>query len=94
MPIKTCWALYFDGACEPCNPGGHATWGWVLYGPDGKERARAGGHACSGDGATNNVAEYAGLVAGLEFLLQLDEAPIPLVVYGDSRLVIEQVNGD
>jgi probable phosphoglycerate mutase len=42
--------------------------------------------------ATNNVAEYRGLIAGLEMARELDSAAV-LEVRMDSRLVIEQMAG-
>lgn len=45
-------------------------------------------------GATNNVAEYTGLVKGLEWALEAGLATQPVLVLGDSDLVIKQLNGD
>lgn len=42
--------------------------------------------------ASNNVAEYNGMIAGLEFALQCDPAASVLVRL-DSRLVVEQMTG-
>jgi probable phosphoglycerate mutase len=42
--------------------------------------------------ASNNVAEYAGLLAGLEGALRLDPAP-DVEVRMDSKLVVEQMSG-
>lgn len=46
-----------------------------------------------GQGAhiTNNVAEYAGVIAVLRFLLA--ESIQCATVYGDSRMVVQQLNG-
>jgi ribonuclease HI len=83
---------YFDGLCEP-NPGGVATFGFVIK--------RAGkkiheGHGLAGTPktpqATNNVAEYTGLLKALEWLLAQKTAG-PIVVRGDSDLIIKQVQG-
>ena len=41
--------------------------------------------------ATNNVAEYRGLIAGLEAAAELDATEV--VVYMDSKLVVEQMSG-
>src|SRR5438067_6662986 len=50
---------YFDGCCEPTNPGGYACGGWwapaQAAAPGGFSGARCYGH---GAGMTNNVAEY------------------------------------
>ncbi len=89
-----CWTLYFDGACEPFNPGGHATYGWCLYGPEG-QRFEGNGHVCSGIGATNNVAEFHALEAGLRYMVEhgIVGLKISLICKGDSQLVVNQVSG-
>ena len=48
--------------------------------------------ACTIGRATNNVAEYRGLIAGLEMARELDPTAV-LEVRMDSRLVIEQMAG-
>ncbi|WP_374316075.1 reverse transcriptase-like protein [Microbacterium sp.] len=42
--------------------------------------------------ATNNVAEYAGMIAGVEVAFDLDRSA-SLLVRMDSRLVVEQMSG-
>ena len=51
--------LHFDGACEPVNPGGIATYGWVLA-VAGVSAATGHGVAAEGPGATNNLAAGCG----------------------------------
>lgn len=84
---------YFDGLCEP-NPGGVATYGFVIR-KDGKKIHE--GHGLAGTpktaGATNNVAEYTGLLRALEWLAE-EKPPGPIVIRGDSDLVIKQVRGE
>ena len=83
---------YFDGLCEP-NPGGVATYGFVIK-KDGKKVHE--GHGLAGmpktPQATNNVAEYTGLIKALEWLLG-HKTTGPIVVRGDSDLIIKQVQG-
>lgn len=90
MPVLT---LYFDGLCEPVNPGGWMTWGWVLYlNDDPKE---IGDGVCpSKPSNTNNTAEYHALGHGLKRAIELAamEKPERLVIRGDSNLVVHQVN--
>lgn len=79
--------MYFDGGSRG-NPG-PAAWGFLVVDSDGAtvvERGLAIGTA------TNNEAEYAGLIAGLEFAR--DAGIQRLVVRGDSKLVIEQMAGN
>lgn len=77
-----------DGASRG-NPG-HASYGAVIRnantGEVVAERAAILGHA------TNNVAEYSGLIAGLEVVASLDPAAI-VEVRMDSKLVVEQMSG-
>ncbi len=77
-----------DGASRG-NPG-HASYGTVIRnsatGEIVGERARVLGHA------TNNVAEYSGLLAGLEFIASVDPDAI-VEVRMDSKLVVEQMSG-
>lgn len=80
------WRLHFDGGSRG-NPG-PAAYGWVLYDPDGEERESDGvviGHA------TNNVAEWTGLLRGIEHALARDVRK--LSIRGDSELVVKQVTG-
>jgi len=84
--------LYFDGSCGPKNPGGYACWAFVII-KDGKEIARRTGIECQGEGATNNVAEYAGLKHGLQYMIQ-ENITQEVEIFGDSKLVISQVNGE
>jgi probable phosphoglycerate mutase len=69
------------------NPG-PAGYGAVVLAPDGAvlaERAAPLGRA------TNNVAEYSGLIAGLEAATELGAARV--TVRMDSKLVVEQMSG-
>lgn len=85
--------VHFDGACEPPGTGGIATYGFTIDG-EGFEVEECGlavrPHAPT---ATNNVAEYAGAICALEWL-QSHGYRGPVVVRGDSQLVIRQVNGE
>ena len=84
---------YFDGLCDP-NPGGVATYGFVIR-KDGKKLHE--GHGLAGKPkspqATNNVAEYTGLIKALEWLLD-QKISGPVAVRGDSDLIIRQVKGE
>jgi ribonuclease HI len=76
-----------DGAARG-NPG-DAGCGAAIYDENGslvKELSRYLGRA------TNNVAEYEGLLMGLEALLQLGQKNI--IVQSDSQLMVRQLNGE
>jgi ribonuclease HI len=80
---------WFDGACEPTNPNGHATWGAVVE-VDGHIVLEESGYVGFGHGMTNNVAEYCGCVAVLR---EITKHEGNAMVFGDSKLVIEQMRG-
>ena len=85
--------LYFDGSCEPKNPGGIAGYGWRLVGMDGTEVKNDRGEVCRGMGATNNIAEWAAVTMGLRYLKE-QKWHGDLEIYGDSQLVIRQLLGE
>ncbi len=92
--------LWFDGACEPINPGGTASCGWIVYRVEGREKERiASGSKVvrrGGPLATNNFAEWSGVGCGLRWMLDnmKDECYLAkLLVVGDSRLVLNQLSG-
>jgi len=81
----TAWRAWFDGSARP-NPG-QCGIGAVLKGPDGVavELAQPAGYGNSSE------AEYRALIAVLEAAVAHGVAE--LTVYGDSRVVIDDVNG-
>lgn len=84
----TSFVIEADGASRG-NPG-HASYGTVVRnmntGDVVVELGAVLGHA------TNNVAEYNGLIAGLEAVAALDKNAI-VEVRMDSKLVVEQMSG-
>ncbi|HXH23581.1 MAG TPA: ribonuclease HI family protein [Dehalococcoidia bacterium] len=80
------WVVYSDGASRG-NPG-RSAYGAVVYDPEGRERARTSDVIGI---ATNNVAEYRGLIAGLEAALALGARRVEVRM--DSELVVLQVIG-
>lgn len=86
--------IYFDGACEPVNPGGTATAGWYILDEQGNEIATGYQVVKRGNSATNNVAEWCAL--GLALRRLLDEYKTKchnktLTIHGDSKLVCNQL---
>jgi ribonuclease HI len=95
--MKRLITAYFDGCCEPVNPGGTASYGAVVFIDDdrvwecskiffpvkGKEKE-----------TSNNVAEYCGFISILEYLLENNLNKESITIYGDSKLVIEQMSGN
>jgi ribonuclease HI len=85
--------IYADGACEPKNPGGVPTYGFVIYREE--KLAEESGLAAKPwtQEASNNVAEYVALIKALEKIRSLHLEDSEIEVRADSRLLIEQING-
>ena len=79
--------LFTDGGARG-NPG-PAAYGFVLESDDGTVLA-AEGEAIGT--ATNNVAEYSGLIAGLQKALELHVPDVEVV--SDSELMVKQMRGE
>jgi ribonuclease HI len=79
--------LFTDGGARG-NPG-PAAYGYVIENEDGDVLA-AHGEAIGR--ATNNVAEYSGLVAGLEKAAELGVRDVEVV--SDSELLVKQMRGE
>ena len=69
----------FDGLCEPVNPGGIATYGYIIKDDAGLVIAKKSGVVGKGPQMSNNVAEYAALCECLNLLLRR-EVEKPTVV--------------
>ena len=84
---KSRYRIYCDGACRG-NPG-DAAYGFVIYDEDGAiigEGKKKIGHA------TNNIAEYQGLIGALNEAVKLDLKNV--VVHMDSQLIVRQMRGE
>jgi len=89
--------VYFDGACEPVNPGGFASYGLVIFCSYHGELYRTSklfrpikGHERE---TSNNVAEYSAFLHALEWLDKNAYNDEKIIFFGDSKLVIEQMFG-
>ena len=82
---------FFDGSCEPVNPGGKAGWGFAVL-VDDLFVYGIGGIVWEGAGMTNNIAEYHALIECLDYLSR-DHSDDYIEVFGDSNLVVNMVNG-
>jgi ribonuclease HI len=87
---------FFDGLCEPKNPGGVACYGFVVYeqssAGDRKVVEECGVAGEPGPESTHNVAEYTGLIRALEWV-RSNTNERSLEILGDSQLVIRQLTG-
>jgi ribonuclease HI len=79
--------LFTDGGARG-NPG-PAAYGFVLESEDGTVLAAEGEAIGS---ATNNVAEYSGLIAGLQKAVELHVPEVEVV--SDSELMVKQMRGE
>lgn len=87
--------IFFDGACNPTNPGGHMGYGFIV-----KENNEYISHGSYYEEAkpenTNNVAEYKACLEALNSLIDYTQLnnikDFTVVVLGDSKLVVEQMN--
>jgi ribonuclease HI len=92
---------YFDGCCEPINPGGNVGYGALIYREESlMKMTLLWQHSATWEpktpGATsNNIAEYLGVMAVLAHLPEYwtDRAE-PCIIHGDSKLVIMQLSGE
>ena len=81
--------VYFDGLCQPYNPGGTACYSFIIKNEEGNTIHSEYGLAARN--STNNVAEYTALIRALEWLLANDYENEKDIVRGDSQLVIRQI---
>ena len=87
IPTDGEWTLRCDGGARG-NPG-PAALGYVLFDPAGREVEARGEYLGP---ATNNVAEYRALIAGLDAAARAGADP--LAVCMDSELVVRQMTGE
>lgn len=88
--------VYFDGLCEPKNPGGVATFGFIIR--QGSETIHEDYGLADAepytDEASNNVAEYSAIIRALEWLKKNGQEKSKIILRGDSKLIINQLNGE
>lgn len=86
--------VYFDGLCQPVNPGGIACYAFVVKRDNETIHSDYGlaAEPFSQD-ATNNVAEYTALIKALEWLVTNNFSSGEVEVIGDSEFVVNQQNG-
>ena len=90
------YTLQFDGLFKPAqgtNPieqAGFMCYGWLIW-KDHKLIARGHGGVARGQAATSNTAEYMALIEGLDALRDMGVCEQPVIVIGDARSVIDQM---
>lgn len=95
------FTAFFDGCCEPKNPGGTAGFGAVIFDANRSDRHCRYGervHDISGmipasPTTSNNIAEYLAINAVMDWMIANNHQDETIHVWGDSRLVICQLWG-
>jgi ribonuclease HI len=86
--------VYFDGLCQPINPGGIACYAFVVKSDGTTIYSDYGlaGEPFSSD-STNNVAEYVALTRALEWLVENDFTSDKIQIKTDSQLIVNHLRG-
>ena len=87
--------VYFDGLCQPTNPGGISCYAFIVK-SDGRIIHRDYGVAGKpfSEDSSNNVAEYTALAKALQWLLANNFSSNMVEIKSDSQLVVNQITGD
>lgn len=87
--------VYFDGLCQPINPGGISCYAFIVK-SDGRIVHSDYGVAAKpfSEESTNNVAEYTALAKALQWLLANNFNSQKVEIKSDSQLVVNQLTGD
>ncbi len=85
--------VYTDGLCMPVNPGGTATFGFEIR-RDVRRIYENCGVVGEGEGMSNNVAEYVAVQKAAQWLASNGLASEDILFKSDSKLVVNQMNGE
>jgi ribonuclease HI len=92
--MKEIVTVRFLGQCLPRNPGGIACYAYIIRNKEGHLLHEACGLAAepNSSSSTNSVASYTALIKALEWLIKNHYNNDIIKVYGNSKLVISQIN--
>ena len=92
--MKEIVTVRFLGQCLPRNPGGIACYAYVIRNKEGLLLHESCGLAAepNSTSSTNSVANYTALVKALEWLIKNRYTKDIIKVYGNSKLVLSQIN--
>src|SRR5919202_579489 len=92
--MKEIVSVRFLGQCLPKYPGGIACYAYIIRDKEGHLLYEACGLAAepNSSSSTNSVASYTALIKALEWLIKNHYTKDIIKVYGNSRLVISQIN--
>lgn len=83
---------YFDGSCLPVNPGGRMGIGALIKGEKNEILFKHSKFIDENPENSNNVAEYLAFSAILNWLYESRLEDMPVLILGDSQLVVNQMN--
>lgn len=84
--------VWYDGACEPVNPGGHGGGGWLVK-ERGKIISKGKHYIPAAPNVSNNVAEYTGAISAMEWLIENNLTCRTIIVHGDNMMSVMQMAG-
>jgi ribonuclease HI len=92
--MKEVVTVRFLGQCLPRNPGGIACYAYIIRNKEGHLLHESCGLAAdpNSPSSTKNVATYTALIGALEWLIKNGYSNDIIRVYGNSKLVISQIN--
>jgi ribonuclease HI len=92
--MKEVVTVRFLGQCLPRNPRGIACYAYSIRNKEGHLLHESCGLAAepNSPGSTNSVATYTALIRALEWLIKNGYSNDIIKVYGNSKLVISQIN--
>ena len=92
--MKEIVTVRFLGQCLPRNPGGIACYAYIIRNKEGHLLDESCGLAAepNSPSSTNSVATYTALIRALEWLIKNRYNNDIIKVYGNSKLVISQIN--
>ena len=92
--MKEIVTVRFLGQCLPRNPGGIACYAYIIRNKEGHLLDESCGLAAepNSPSSTNGSASYTALIRALEWLIKKGYSNNIIKVYGNSKLVISQVN--
>ena len=92
--MKEVITVRFLGQCLPRNPGGIACYAYIIRKKEGHLLYESCGLAAepNSPSSTNSVATYTALIRALEWLIKNGYSNDIIKVYGNSKLIISQIN--
>lgn len=92
--MKEILTVRFLGQCLPRNPGGIACYAYIIRSNEGLLLHESCGLAAepNSPSSTNSVANYTALIKALEWLIMNRYTKDIIKIYGNSKLVISQIN--